>query len=343
MGVGIELAERGWIPDILVRRGIRQLDADRLRVQSTGERLEDELQKFAAMQTASPLAVATEKANLQHYEVPAQFFTRVLGPHLKYSSCFYETGNETLEDAERKALELTCQHAELEDGQAILELGCGWGSLSLWMAARFPNARIVAISNSHSQREFIEARCRERGLKNLQIQTRDINVFEAAQQFDRVVSVEMFEHVRNHSQLFQRISRWLKSDGKLFFHIFCHRRFAYLFEDSGDDDWMARYFFTGGMMPAENLFLLYQDHLQFEQKWWWNGMHYSRTAEHWLKNMDSQRSALRPLFRETYGAGGANLWFQRWRIFFMACAELFAYGGGEEWGVSHYLFRNRIR
>lgn len=341
MSIGVALAERGWIPDSLVRKGIRRLDAQRLHEEESisGGDSRRRLQQFAQSLSRGPLAVATDKANEQHYEVPAPFFERVLGTHLKYSSCFYETGSESLSEAEEKALQLTCEHAELSDGQDVLELGCGWGSLALWMAQRYPKSRICTVSNSHSQRAFITGRIKALGLSNLEVKTSNINDFEIDRTFDRVVSVEMFEHLRNYEDLFSRIARWLKPEGKLFCHIFCHRRFAYLFECTGEDDWMARHFFTGGMMPAENLFLQFQKDLKFENKWWWNGSHYARTAEHWLQNLDQKRNEVLPILQSTYGPENAALWFQRWRIFFMACAELFAYGGGEEWGVSHYLFK----
>jgi cyclopropane-fatty-acyl-phospholipid synthase len=340
----IGLAERGWAPDALVRLGIRHLLRRRLRDERTTD-VEAEsalLRARLAEWRTSPLAVGTADANDQHYEVPASFYQAALGPRLKYSACWYRTGGESLAEAEEAMLALTCERAGLADGQDVLELGCGWGSLSLWMAERYPRARITAVSNSHSQRGFIEARASERGLANLRVVTADLREFSAAGRFDRVVSVECFEHLRNHAELFRRIAGWLKPDGRLFVHVFVHRTAAYAFTDGGDDDWMTRHFFGGGMMPADQLLLYYQDHLALVDHWRVNGRHYGRTAEHWLANLDRRR----PAAAAALAAGGldraaAALQLNRWRIFFMACAELWGFRGGNEWFVGHYLFRPR--
>jgi len=340
----IGLAERGWVPDAVVRIGIRQLLRQRLRaedaggVEAAGERLRE---RFAAWR-ASPLAVGTADANDQHYEVPAGFYLAALGPRLKYSSCWYRTGSETLAEAEEAMLALTCARAGIADGQEILELGCGWGSLSLWMAERYPHARITAVSNSRSQRAFIIARAAERGLANLSVITADLRGFSIDQRFDRVVSVECFEHLRNHSELFRRIAGWLKPDGRLFVHVFVHRHAAYLFADEGDADWMTRHFFGGGMMPSDDLFLHCQDDLAIADHWRVSGRHYGQTAEHWLENVDRNRdAALAALATDGLDPAAARLQVNRWRIFFMACAELWNFRGGDEWFVSHYLFRPR--
>ncbi len=338
MSLVLDLVERGALPDPLVRWGIRRLLARRLREESAlgrDSRFLDELR-------ASPLALETEAANRQHYELPPAFFERVLGPRLKYSSCFYPTGRESLAEAEEHMLALTAQRAELADGQEILELGCGWGSLTLWMAEHFPKARILALSNSAPQRRFIEGRARERGLGNVEVVTCDINRFETERRFDRVVSVEMFEHLRNYALLFERIAGWLRADGRLFVHIFCHREYAYPFETERDDDWMGRYFFTGGLMPSEGLFGCFDEHLAVERRWRVDGTHYARTSEHWLENLDAARDDLWPVLREVYGED-AGRWFERWRVFFLACAELFGYRGGSEWWVAHYLFARSSR
>ena len=336
----IDWMERGYIPDWLIRIGIRRLLAARLRAEDPGDdraraaalmRLETELR-------ASPIALHTQSANEQHYELPAGFFQKVLGPRLKYSSCWWPEEVKDLETAEAAMLALTCERAELGFDQDILELGCGWGSLTLWMAEFYPDSRIVAVSNSNSQREFITARCRERGFANVQVITADMNDFATDRRFDRVVSVEMFEHMRNYQELLRRIHAWLKPGGKLFVHIFTHRRLAYPFETEGEDNWMGRYFFTGGLMPSRDLLLRFQDDLKLEEQWHLNGRHYQRTLEAWLALQDRHRAALLGLFRDTYGPAEAERWFQRWRVFFMACAELFGYRGGEEWGVSHYRF-----
>ena len=338
----IELVENGRIPDLLTRAGIRLLLLQRLREQAQ----EGPDQEWQAMMTfveemrQSPIALHTQEANEQHYELPPQFFELVLGPHLKYSCCHFPEGVKELGHAEASMLALTCERAQLQDGQQILELGCGWGSLSLWMAKHYPNSSILAVSNSRPQREFIESRAQELGLTNLSVQTCDMNDFTTEQHFDRVVSVEMFEHMRNWQSLLERISNWLKPEGKLFIHIFSHRRYAYAFSSEGDSNWMGRYFFTGGIMPSNDLLLYFQKDLLLEQHWVLSGVHYQRTADAWLQMMDSQKGEILQTFRETYGKD-ADVWFQRWRMFFLATSEVWGFRGGNEWLISHYLFNNR--
>ncbi|MGA1151678.1 MAG: SAM-dependent methyltransferase [bacterium] len=338
----IELVENGRIPDLLTRAGIRLLLLQRLREQAQ----EGPDQEWQAMMTfveemrQSPIALHTQEANEQHYELPPQFFELVLGPHLKYSCCHFPEGVKELGHAEASMLALTCERAQLQDGQQILELGCGWGSLSLWMAKHYPNSSILAVSNSRPQREFIESRAQELGLTNLSVQTCDMNDFTTEQHFDRVVSVEMFEHMRNWQSLLERISDWLKPEGKLFIHIFSHRRYAYAFSSEGDSNWMGRYFFTGGIMPSNDLLLYFQKDLLLEQHWVLSGVHYQRTADAWLQMMDSQKGEILQTFRETYGKD-ADVWFQRWRMFFLATSEVWGFRGGNEWLISHYLFNNR--
>ena len=338
----IELVENGRIPDLLTRAGIRLLLLQRLREQAQ----EGPDQEWQAMMTfveemrQSPIALHTQEANEQHYELPPRFFEFVLGPHLKYSCCHFPEGVTELGHAEASMLALTCERAQLQDGQQILELGCGWGSLSLWMAKHYPNSSILAVSNSRPQREFIESRAQELGLTNLSVQTCDMNDFTTEQHFDRVVSVEMFEHMRNWQSLLERISNWLKPEGKLFIHIFSHRRYAYAFSSEGDSNWMGRYFFTGGIMPSNDLLLYFQKDLLLEQHWVLSGVHYQRTADAWLQMMDSQKGEILQTFRETYGKD-ADVWFQRWRMFFLATSEVWGFRGGNEWLISHYLFNNR--
>jgi cyclopropane-fatty-acyl-phospholipid synthase len=336
----IGLAENGRLPDGLIRVGIRGLLRSRLKeLQAAApEQASENLRQFLRAAAAGPIACVPEKANEQHYEVPAEFFQQVLGSHRKYSCCYWTPTTRTLDDAEAESLRRTCEHAELNDGQTVLELGCGWGSLSLWMAQMYPKSQILAISNSHSQREYIMSEATRRGLLNLKVQTCDINEFSTVQRFDRVVSVEMFEHVRNHSLLLQRVSSWLNPAGKLFVHIFCHHRYAYLFEDTGSASWMARHFFSGGMMPSQNLFLNYQEHLQIEKQWAWDGTHYEKTSNAWLELMDRNRTSVEAVLKATYGSDW-HIWRLRWRMFFMSCAELFGFNGGNEWFVAHYLFR----
>ncbi|MFC1758257.1 SAM-dependent methyltransferase, partial [Planctomycetota bacterium] len=282
----------------------------------------------------------TDSANEQHYEVPAEFFATVLGPRLKYSSCFFSSPKQSLADAEDEMLGLTCKRADIENGMRVLELGCGWGSLTLWMAEHFPHCEITALSNSTSQREFIESRARAKGLANVRVITGDMRDFTTDEMFDRVVSVEMFEHMRNYELLLRRVSSWLTPEGKAFVHVFCHRDTPYLFETEGAANWMGRHFFTGGMMPSEDLFRQFGEDLEIEQQWRVDGMHYWRTCEAWLKNLDRNRKAILTRFRRDLSAREARTSLQRWRMFFMACAELFRYRGGNEWFVAHYLFAN---
>ncbi|MEE4251528.1 MAG: cyclopropane-fatty-acyl-phospholipid synthase family protein [Alcanivoracaceae bacterium] len=342
----IALAEHGIAPDSLIRFGIRRLLKQRLAGEygaagpgsSTVLDIEQRKRNLMTELASGPVAVAQQEANDQHYEVPALFYQLALGPHLKYSSGYWGEGVRTLEEAEAAMLALTCERAELKDGQRVLELGCGWGSLSLWMAEHYPQSSFVSVSNSASQRAWIEQQALTRGLKNLTVITADVSSFSAPGKFDRVVSVEMFEHMRNHRELMRRIHSWLVPGGKLFVHIFCHRELFYPFEVEGEKNWMGRYFFTGGVMPSFDLLDRSQDWYQLEQAWQVNGKHYSRTLEAWLDNTDARKSQIMPVLTATYGEAEAKLWLQRWRMFFMACSELFGYGDGTEWFVGHYLF-----
>ncbi|MGQ0615126.1 MAG: SAM-dependent methyltransferase [Planctomycetaceae bacterium] len=329
--LGVRLAELGLVPDAMMRWEMRRLMRTRLRaVEAAGEA--GQRARISELRQG-PIAIVPELANQQHYEVPAAFFEQVLGQHRKYSCALWERGTSDLDAAEAAMLETTCRNAGIEDGMEILELGCGWGSLSLWMARRYPGSRLLAVSNSHSQRECIEASAPP----NLQVTTADVNVFRAPRRFDRVVSIEMFEHMRNYEQLLERIAGWLEPDGKLFVHLFCHRTHAYPFETEGPDNWMGRHFFSGGQMPPENLFSHFARDLVEERRWRFSGEHYRRTAEAWLRNLDARREAILPILRSTYGPSEARRWFHRWRIFFMACAELFGYREGWEWFIAHYL------
>ncbi len=336
----IDLCERGLIPDPLTRFGIRRLCAQRLRDERAGA-LEASYEIFRRRieeLRRSPVAIETRAANEQHYEVPPPFFKLCLGKRLKYSGCYYPSGSETLDQAEEHMLRLYNERAELRDDIDILELGCGWGSFTLWMAENFPKARITGVSNSNPQREYIEAQCKTRGLHNVRIITQDVNQLALDTRFDRVVSVEMFEHMRNYDTLLARIASWLKPGGKLFVHIFCHRELMYPFETDGNNDWMGKYFFTGGLMPAADTLLYFQRDLTLEEQWRVNGTHYERTSNHWLANHDRNATAVMQVLSGAYGAEHAKIWNQRWRIFWMACAELFGYRDGNEWLVAHYRF-----
>ncbi len=347
IGNVIDVMERGWLPDAAVRFGIRKLCADRLKPfqKLSPEAARAETERYIQSLKDSPVAVHTDDANRQHYELPPAFFERVLGKNLKYSSGYWPDGCKEIDASETAALEETCARAELKNGQRILELGCGWGSLTLFMAKKFPQSFITAISNSAPQRLFIEARARERGLSNVRVLTRNVADVVALQTefppFDRVVSVEMFEHMTNYEELLSRISRWMAPDGKLFVHIFTHRKYSYPFETQGADNWMGRYFFTGGQMPAHDLLPSFQKDFRLEKDWLWDGTHYARTSRAWLDNMDRAKRDIMNIFADVYGPSQALRWFHRWRIFFMACEELFGYQNGSEWGVSHYLFANK--
>lgn len=335
----IDIVERGLLPDGAVRWGVRRLCAQRLR-ESRRERASD-MSVFLERARRAEVAPVPEKANAQHYEVPTEFFELMLGPHLKYSGCYWRDGVTSLAQAERDALALTVEHAGITDGMSVLELGCGWGSLSLWMAEHFPKSRIVGVSNSAGQRAHITRVATERGLTNLEIRTADMNVFEPGQRFDRIVSVEMFEHMRNYETLLGRIEQWLEADGRLLVHVFCHKKYTYLFEERGAGNWMGRHFFSGGVMPSIDLLPSVPSGLRLEKRWDWEGRHYERTANAWLENLDKNRDEARRILAGVYGERDADRWVGRWRLFLIACAELFGYASGGEWGVAHYRFEKR--
>ena len=340
--LGIKWTEQGVLPDSVVRAGIRRLLKERLDqiAADDAERSSELAAAFFDELRQAPLALVPEKANEQHYEVPADFFGACLGPARKYSGCWWPEGTQTLEQAEVAALIATCERAGLDQGQRILELGCGWGSLTLFMAERYPGSQITAVSNSASQREYIEAQALKLGLQNVTVLTRDMNVFETDKRYDRIVSVEMFEHMRNWPALFRRLSGWLAPGGRFFMHVFVHRSVPYAFVELDDTDWMSKYFFSGGMMPSDDMAAQFQDDLRLVRRWRWDGTHYERTSNAWLANMDAARDALKPVLEQAYGAD-AEIWRQRWRVFYMAVAELFGYDHGQQWWVGHYLFEKR--
>jgi cyclopropane-fatty-acyl-phospholipid synthase len=338
------MLDRDIIPDFVVRQVIRYLLAQGLTEEKEKAAQSGDSYKanFVEMLKASPIALSTDTANQQHYEVPDDFYQIVLGHHLKYSSGYWPDGCNDLDVSEAAMLELTCERARIEDGDSILELGCGWGSLTLYMGQKFPNSRVTAVSNSKTQRHFIEQQAANRGLENITVVTADMNDFTIDRQFDRVVSVEMFEHMRNYQQLMHRISSWLKPGGTLFVHIFSHRFFAYTYDaDGSGKNWMAENFFTDGVMPSDDLLLHFQDDLVITQHWNISGMHYHKTLEAWLVKHKQRKAEILALFKQVYSAEDALARWVAWKVFFMACSELFAYNNGREWGVSHYLFTKR--
>ena len=338
MGLMTRATERGLVPDYVSREGIRTLLRQRLESLPAGvEARGDYLSQFLAAMAQSGIAECADQANEQHYELPSDYFDLVLGPRRKYSCCHWGPDTADLAGAEEEALAETCRRAGLADGQRILELGCGWGSLSLWMAEHYPGARITAVSNSTSQKQRIDALAAQQGLSNLRVVTADMNVFDTDERFDRVVSLEMFEHMRNWQQLFRRVAQWLAPGGRMFVHVFCHRHTPYFFDVGEDNDWMSRYFFSGGMMPSAELPLLFQQRLTLVDRWYWNGEHYAKTLAAWLQRHDDCRDEVMAIFDRVYGDQAAT-WFVRWRLFYLACEELFRFDGGDEWFVGHYLF-----
>ena len=329
-----DIAEAGILPHFLIRYAIRK----RLRRQLITESKAYDRDVFINELLASPIALECDRANAQHYELPSEFFQLFLGANMKYSCCQWEHGQQTLEQAEQASLEQVCERAEIKDRMHILELGCGWGAFSLYLARHYPNAHIRAVSNSLSQKSFIEAKAQSLGLNNITVLTDDMNCFQTNHQFDRIISIEMFEHMRNYQKLLERISRWLQPQGKLFVHIFSHRDIAYEYKVRSADDWMSKYFFTGGIMPAKNLLGFFNQHLQIEKQWDINGGHYSRTLDAWLNKMRANKVAILDILKKHYGPDLASRWYQRWQLFLLACSELFAYNNGQEWDVTHYLF-----
>jgi cyclopropane-fatty-acyl-phospholipid synthase len=340
--IAIRLAERAPLPDPVLRAGIRALISQRLSqiAADDPERAAQQEADFLAHMARAPVAPKPDKANEQHYELPPSFFAQVLGPNKKYSCCYWDQNTPDLATAEANALARTCDHAQLEDGQTILDLGCGWGALSFWIATRYPRTRILAVSNSRAQTEWIREEAQRRNLHNLHVQTADMNDFDAGDSFDRIVSVEMFEHLRNWPAVFGKVARWLKPTGRFLLHVFVHRSVPYEYIPSGPADWMSQYFFTGGMMPSDSLALCCQENLRALQRWRWCGTHYQRTCEAWHDNLQARRQQVRPILESVYGSE-ASIWEKRWKLFFLACAELFGFRQGREWWVSHYLFAPR--
>ena len=338
------LLEKNLVPDSLIKWKIKSLLGQRLRDENQGSIEENKrrLGQLCKELSSGPIAEQFEQANEQHYEVPPEFFKLVLGNHLKYSCCSWEKAND-LSSAEKEMLDIYLERAELKDGQKILDLGCGWGSLGLYMAKKFPKSEILCVSNSNAQRGVIEEQIKSNNLKNINVITRNINDFDTEKRFDRVVSIEMFEHMRNYKNLLKKVSNVLKADGKLFVHIFIHKDFTYYFDVKDESDWMSKYFFSGGIMPSEHLLYYFNDDLQVENQWNVSGHHYEKTSYAWLKNMDSNKERILELFKKCYGEGNEKKWFSYWRVFFLSCAEIWGYNKGNEWFVGHYLLRKDKR
>lgn len=336
--------ERNLLPDAVIRRLSRLLLGGRLRsgYKPSAELQLGDLLQFAHSLREMPIAIQTDKAKEQHYELPTSFFKLVLGKYFKYSCCYFSDASKTLEDAEKAMLELYCERSRLEDGHTVLDVGCGWGSLSLYIAQKYSNCKITGICNSKTQKEFIEEQCRVLELQNVEIIVADISTFEMEASYDRIYSIEMFEHMKNYQNLLEKISKWMKEDTLLFVHHFCHNTFAYHFEDTNDDDWITKYFFTGGTMPSANLLLYFQDDVSVVDHWLVNGKHYAQTSEEWLKRMDNNLASIKPIMESTYGKDQSVKWTVYWRTFFIAVAELFGYNNGEEWMVTHFLFRKKM-
>ena len=337
-----QLLEKDLLPDWLVRWGIRQLLSQKIKVETEAseETQQNRHQQFIDVLKTQPIAIETDQANTQHYEVPSEFYHLTLGPNLKYSSGYWTNETKNLKEAEENMIALYCQRAELKDGQTILDLGCGWGSLSLYLAKHYPNSKIIGLSNSKTQKQWIDDQAKLRGLNNLEIRTANIVEYDLPekQSIDKIISIEMFEHMKNYELLLEKLSTWLKPDGKLLVHIFTHKTFAYHFEDTDGTDWLTRYFFAGGTMPSNHLLFYFQKHLKINQHWLVNGTHYEKTANAWLENQYKNRQQIFPLLENTYGKGQALKWWVYWKLFFMACAELWGYKEGREWMVAHYLF-----
>ncbi|QXD23605.1 cyclopropane-fatty-acyl-phospholipid synthase family protein [Opitutia bacterium ISCC 51] len=337
----IAWAENGRLPYWLIRFGIRKRLAKKLNYESSVAK--EAQDSIVDVLSEKPIAEDTDKANEQHYELPPEFFKTVLGSHLKYSSSIWSPKCESLDQSEKDALELLSQRAQLADGQKVLDLGCGWGSFSLWAAQRFPGSQFVCVSNSKPQGDFIRGQIEEKGIRNLEVRTADMNSFNPGGTFDRIVSVEMFEHMRNYEHLLERISSWLHEDGLMFVHIFTHKDFAYTYNAEDESEWMAQYFFTGGVMPSHNLLAQFDKHLRVAGSWRLSGEHYQKTLDAWLEKFDENEESIREIFNECYGKKDTKTWMWRWRLFFLACSELFGYKRGSEWGVSHYVFRKQLQ
>ena len=332
------LLARGLIPDWILRRGVRSQGKERLNMMNKVDSTK-EYSKFINEASTGNIAVNTDDANNQHYEVDSEFFKYCLGKNLKYSCCFWDENTLDLDAAEDNMLEIYSQRAQITDGMSILDIGCGWGSLSLFLAQKYPKSEITGVSNSSSQKIFIDSVASERNISNLNIITRDINDFRAEEKYDRILSIEMFEHTKNTKKLMNLINDWLNPNGLFFMHVFAHKENPYYFDRDQKNAWMAKYFFTGGMMPNHNLFKDLKSNLEYQKSWILSGEHYERTSNAWLDKMDQNKSKILSLFERSNGSSVAKRKFHFWRLFYIACAEIFGYDNGNEWVVSHHLFK----
>ena len=328
------LAESGFIPDALIKIAARYISNKRISKSS----IDYDKPEIISALSKGVVAEKTSDANKQHYEVPPEYFYHVLGTNLKYSCSLFDNVN-LLDEAETSMLELYIERANIKDGHKILDLGCGWGSFSLYIAKKYPNTNITSVSNSSDQITYIKNEAQKRGLPNIKAYRMDVNSLELNTQFDRIISIEMFEHLRNYKLILSSLNNLLKPDGRLFIHIFCHKKLTYFYEMKNNFDWMTKYFFQGGIMPSKDIFEYFDDELEIINQWDINGNHYSKTCKAWLNNHYINRKKILDVFQKHYDK--PKIWFNRWRIFFLSCEAFFALNNGKEYFVSHYLLKKK--
>ena len=328
----LTIAELGLIPDVFIKTAVRFITKKRLNESGIHEN------KLNVIKSISEGGIAekTDDANEQHYEVPPEFFKYALGKNLKYSCSFFDK-TDSLDEAEKSMIELYIERADIQEGHDILDLGCGWGSFSLYVAEKYPSVSITAVSNSKDQIAFIQNEAKRRGLFNIKASKMDVNNLDLDNKFDRIVSIEMFEHLRNYKLILNSLNSLLKPDGRLFVHIFCHKELTYFYEIKNSYDWMTKYFFEGGIMPSQDIFKYFDDELEVINQWDVNGNHYAKTCKAWLNNHYKNKDKILDIFDKHYDK--PRIWFNRWRIFFLSCEAFFAINNGREYFVSHYLLK----